>query len=114
MIWNALTANCGRRLREYEEVVRYDKRTGRQISLEGSRRVDADDLFDPEVLQRLEIGPMVNEVRKDMMTSVFAVPGYECDGIRREDEGLAKFSCQFPFLPDYRRYLCLAEELCRI
>ena len=65
--------------------------------IERSCGIDADDLFDPEILKRLEIGPMVDKVRKDMMCPVLTVSGYECDGSRRENKDRAKFSCPFPF-----------------
>ena len=74
-----LAADCGGCLRKHQEVVRYYKSTRRQMSFERSCGIDADDLFDSEILQRLEIGRMVNEVRKDMMCPVLTMPGYECD-----------------------------------
>jgi hypothetical protein len=45
-----------------------------------------------------------------MAPSVFTVSGYECDGIRKEDNGLAKFILHLPFFQIIEDALALQKN----
>ena len=76
---NGFLPDDGGARRRHEVIIRDDEHPRFQPPLQGTGRIDADDLPYSQVFHGLQIGLMVDEMRQDVAARVFPVTGDEND-----------------------------------